>query len=76
MKINLDLTDETMENNSEDDNNSLPEIFFKRIIAPTPQTENSNLRMANHHMRRNSHQKNRHNRSRSHTNKQAINMDR
>ena len=30
VKINLDLNDV----NSEDDENSLPEIFFKRIIAP------------------------------------------
>jgi hypothetical protein len=34
VKINLDLNDETMEGNSENDENSLPEIFFKRIIAP------------------------------------------
>jgi hypothetical protein len=34
VKINLNLNDETMEENSEDDENSLPEIFFKRIIAP------------------------------------------
>lgn len=65
VKINLDLTDETMEINSEDDDNSLPEIFFKRIIAPTPRTEISDLCTPN-----------RHNRSRSHTNKQTMNMDR
>jgi hypothetical protein len=34
VKIKLDLNDETMEVHSEDDENSLPEIFFKRIIAP------------------------------------------
>jgi hypothetical protein len=34
VKINLDLNDETIEGNSEDEENSLPEIFFKRIIAP------------------------------------------
>jgi len=34
VKINLDLTDETIEENSENEENSLPEIFFKRIIAP------------------------------------------
>ena len=34
VNINLDLNDETMTVNSEDDENSLPEIFFKRIIAP------------------------------------------
>ncbi len=34
VKIKLDLNDETMEAHSEEDENSLPEIFFKRIIAP------------------------------------------
>ena len=34
VKIKLDLNDETMEVNNEDDENSLPEIIFKRIIAP------------------------------------------
>jgi len=34
VKINLDFNDETIEGNSEDEENSLPEIFFKRIIAP------------------------------------------
>ncbi len=34
VKIKLDLNDETLEVNSEDDENSLPEIFFKRIVAP------------------------------------------
>jgi hypothetical protein len=34
VQINLDLNDETTEMNSENDDNSLPEIFFKRIIAP------------------------------------------
>jgi hypothetical protein len=34
VKINLDLTDETIEENSENEENSLPEIFFKRIIVP------------------------------------------
>ncbi|CAF3532869.1 unnamed protein product [Rotaria sordida] len=31
--INLDLQDEIMEINNRDDENSLPELFFKRIIA-------------------------------------------
>ena len=34
VEINLDLSDETTEERNEDDENSLPEIFFKRIIAP------------------------------------------
>ncbi len=34
VKISLDLNDETMEGNSDNDENSLPEIFFKRIVAP------------------------------------------
>lgn len=34
VKIDLDLNDELTEENNKDDENSLPEIFFKRIIVP------------------------------------------
>ena len=34
VKIDLGLYDETTEEKNEEDENSLPEIFFKRIVAP------------------------------------------
>jgi hypothetical protein len=40
--INLNLNDETMTINSEEDENSLPEIFFKRIIVPESEYLNIN----------------------------------
>jgi len=42
IKIDLDLNDEIIEENNKNDENSLPEIFLKRIIAPESKSLQNN----------------------------------
>ncbi|CAF0755959.1 unnamed protein product [Adineta steineri] len=74
VKIKLDLTDETINVDSEDNENSLPEIFFKRIIAPessiisSTKKSNQNIKDEKNniiHIDRQSYSKSRYDRSRS-----------